>query len=878
MIKADSETIRSMFIEYFKNKGHFYIPGSPVLNDKDPSLLFTNAGMNQFKDIFLGLRISDYPRVTNSQLCLRISGKHNDLDDVGKDTYHHTLFEMLGNWSMNDYFKPEAIQYAWELLTEVYQIPKDILYVTVFQGDNDDNLNEDTETYNIWLKYVDESHIVYGNKHDNFWEMGNTGPCGPCTEIHIDLRSQDDKNKIPGKDLVNKDNPEVIEIWNIVFIQYERLTDGSLKRLGKQYVDTGMGFERLVMVLQNEKSTYDTDIFQPYFFHMYNCWNKRYGEGDKNVDIALRVIVDHIRTITISILDGVIPSNTLSGYVIRRVLRRAVRYGYSFLNINKPFLYEMVTIVIEQYKSIKDIDLNNINEVKRIIFDEEELFLKTLQNGLQKIDDIINECKKTNKTTVDGNIVFMLYDTFGFPNDLTRDILLEHNITFDDKQYQKALNEQKERSRKNSQMINKDEEDWNIISSEPQSFIGYTTLTTTTVILRYREDSKKNHFQIVLKNTPFYGESGGQVGDIGKIMVNDEEINVVNTKKIFNMITIITDKLPNNLQGNIIAQVDPLYRQRVSANHSATHLLQATLRKMYGNHLEQKGSFVSADKLRFDFNHNEKISKEDIIKIENTINMKIFENIATFVNENITIDEAREQGVMAIFSDKYSNNLRMINLCDGFSKELCCGTHVKKSSDIGLFKIISENSISAGIRRIEAITGWGIMDYIRQIQQEKTDIEIMLSSHNVIEEITKILINKEKLAVTIELFNKDEINRIITKILDNTQKFVDYNVSISTIDAINEHNIECGIFKINDSNKSLITIIHDSKMTNYYIGVSKDNQMKITANGIVLHMKNRFNGKGGGNTNYAKFINCDNNLQNDNQLNEFIKELLLTLK
>lgn len=879
MIKTDSETIRSMFIEYFKSKGHVYIPGASVLNDKDPSLLFTNAGMNQFKDIFLGLRNINSPRITNSQICLRISGKHNDLNDVGKDTYHHTLFEMLGNWSMNDYFKPEAIQYAWELLTEVYQIPKDILYVTVFQGDQNDNLNEDREAYNIWLKYVNESHIVYGNKHDNFWEMGNTGPCGPCTEIHIDLRSQEDKNKIPGRDLVNKDNPEVIEIWNIVFMQYERLTDGSLKRLGKQYVDTGMGFERLVMVLQNEKSTYDTDIFQPYFLYMHNRWHKRYGEDNKNVDIALRVIVDHIRTITISILDGVTPSNTLAGYVIRRVLRRAVRYGYSSLDIKEPFLYEMVEIVVEQYKSIKNIDLNSINEVKRIIFDEEELFLKTLQNGLQKIEDIINDCKRTNKNIIDGNTVFMLYDTFGFPNDLTRDILLEHNITFDDQQYQKALNEQRERSRKNSQMINKDEEDWIIISSESQSFIGYTTLTTTTTILRYREDSKKDHFQIVLKNSPFYGESGGQVGDIGKIIVDNEGIDVVNTKKLFNMITIITNKLPKNLQGEIVAQVDPLYRQRVSANHSATHLLQATLRNMYGNQLEQKGSFVSADKLRFDFNHNEKISKEDIIKIENTINTKIFENIATFVNENITIEEAKEQGAMAIFVDKYSDKIRMINLCDGFSKELCCGTHVKKSSDIGLFKIISESSIAAGVRRIEAITGWNIMDYIRQIQQEKMDIETMLCSHNVMEEITKILINKEKLNVTIELFNQDEIHRITKTILDNEKSYNDYNVSINTIDPVNDDNIECSILKlVNDADKSLIIIIHDSKKMNYYIGVSKDNQMKITANGIVNHMKTNFHGKGGGNTSYSRFINCNNELQDDNQLISFITNLLSTLK
>ena len=691
--------IRKLFLDFFQENRHKYAKPSPLVNKTDPTLMFTNAGMNQFKNIFLGNQDIIEKRLVNSQLCLRVSGKHNDLDEVGIDTYHHTLFEMLGNWSMNDYFKEEAIFLAWKLLTEVYKIDKDRLYVTVFEGDKNDNLQKDEEAYKIWSKFVSPERIILGNKHDNFWEMGETGPCGPCTEIHIDVRNDEEREKINGKSLVNTGHPEVIEIWNIVFIQYERLADRSLKKLEKHFIDTGMGFERLVRVLQNKKSNYDTDIFTPYISAIENLSGLKY-KTSKKIDIAMRVIADHIRAITMTIAEGLIPSNIQEGYVIRRILRRAVRYGYSFLNFQEPFLYKLTKIVFEQFEFFKNNIVLNISEVEKIIFKEEESFFKTLKSGMKRLNDIIDISKSQKNYNISGYKVFELYDTYGFPSDLTNMILSENKISFNKEEFQKALEEQKNRSRNCANII---KDDWIIINEGKNEFIGYDYLESTSKILKYREiyENDKKYYQIVFAKTPFYGESGGQVGDTGFIITECEDIEVFDTKKEFEDILHCVKTLPKNLNSEVLLRINIERRNKISANHSCTHILQAALRKLFDENIKQCGSHVDENKLRFDFNYSNKLSEEDIKNLEEFVNEKLHENLKLIEKRDVDIESAKNENVTALFGNKYGEKVRVIEF-DNFSKELCCGTHVKNSGIIKNFKILKCKNISSGIKRIEA--------------------------------------------------------------------------------------------------------------------------------------------------------------------------------
>lgn len=691
--------IRKLFLDFFQENRHKYAKPSPLVNKTDPTLMFTNAGMNQFKNIFLGNQDIIEKRLVNSQLCLRVSGKHNDLDEVGIDTYHHTLFEMLGNWSMNDYFKEEAIFLAWKLLTEVYKIDKNRLYVTVFEGDKNDNLQKDEEAYKIWSKFVSHERIILGNKHDNFWEMGETGPCGPCTEIHIDVRNDEEREKINGESLVNTGHPEVIEIWNIVFIQYERLANRSLKKLEKHFIDTGMGFERLVRVLQNKQSNYDTDIFTPYISAIENLSGLKYKTSEK-IDIAMRVIADHIRAITMTIAEGLIPSNIQEGYVIRRILRRAIRYGYSFLNFQEPFLYKLAKIVFEQFEFLKENIVLNISEVEKIIFKEEESFFKTLKSGIKRLNDIINVAKGKGVKNISGYKVFELYDTYGFPVDLTKIILSENNLHFDNEEFQKALEEQKNRSRNCANII---KGDWIIVNEGKNEFVGYDYLESNSKILKYRQISEndKKYYQIVFAKTPFYGESGGQVGDTGFIITECGDIEVFDTKKEFEDILHCVKTLPKNLNSEVLLRINIERRNKISANHSCTHILQAALRKLFDENIKQCGSHVDENKLRFDFNYENKFSEEDIKNLEEFVNEKLHENLKLIEKRDVDIESAKNENVTALFGNKYGEKVRIIEF-ENFSKELCCGTHVKNSGIIKNFKILKCKNISSGIKRIEA--------------------------------------------------------------------------------------------------------------------------------------------------------------------------------
>ena len=690
-----SAEIRDIFIEIFKKNGHVFIKPSPLVQEKDPTLMFTNAGMNQFKDIFVGKREmgNEGTRLVDSQVCLRVSGKHNDLDEVGTDTYHHTLFEMLGNWSMNDYFKKEAIEYGWRLLTEGFGIEKDRLYVTVFGGDSDDGIEKDNEAYEIWEKYVEKDHIVLGNKKDNFWEMGETGPCGPCTEIHIDLRDEDKRRSVCGRELVNSGNPEVVEIWNIVFIQFERLRGGELRRLEKRFVDTGMGFERLVMILQGKKSNYDTDVFSRYIEKIERLSVKKYGENEK-VDIAFRVIADHVRAVVMTIAEGLNPSNVKAGYVIRRILRRAVRYGYSFLNFEKPFLYLFVDDVLDYFKFLGKSNRNS-DEIRKIIEGEEEGFFKTLKCGIKRLDKIVSV---NVGEVVSGENVFELYDTYGFPVDLTEIILKEKGFSFDKKRFEELLEEQKSRSR---EVLKESNKEWIFVVDGESEFVGYDCDECESRILKYRD--REDGFEVVFEKTPFYGESGGQVGDSGVVVCGGVEIKVKDVKKINGENVHFVDRLMEmgNIREKCLLKIDSERRRKIESAHSCAHLVHWCLRKMFGEGVVQKGSKVSDGKFRFDFNFDRNLTDSEIGEIENIVNEKVSERINVVERREVEIDEARKNGVIGLFKDKYGEKVRVVEI--GESKEMCCGTHVKNTGDIGKFKILKCRSVSSGVRRVECV-------------------------------------------------------------------------------------------------------------------------------------------------------------------------------
>ena len=693
--------IREAFKTYFAEHGHLVVPSAPMVIKNDPTLMFTNAGMNQFKDIILGNAEPKSPRQTDSQKCLRVSGKHNDLEEVGRDTYHHTMFEMLGNWSFGDYFKKEAIKYSYEFLVKVLGVDPSILYVTVFEGAPDEGLTRDDEAAGYWAEFFPEDHIINGNKHDNFWEMGDTGPCGPCSEIHIDLRDADEKAKTPGASLVNKDNPQVIEIWNLVFMQYNRMADGSLQPLPKKVIDTGMGFERLCMVLQGKKSNYDTDVFQPIIRTIESLSGKAYGSGEM-VDIAMRVVADHLRAIAFSIADGQLPSNAKAGYVIRRILRRAVRYAYTYLEQSEAFIYKLLpTLVNEMGAAYPELQAQQ-SLITNVIREEEESFLRTLSTGIALLDGVISDTKAAGSTVLDGTKAFTLFDTFGFPLDLTELICAEQGLTVDEAAFNAEMQKQKERARGAAA---KTAGDWVVLSQGESSFDGYDHTTLPTQILRYREvkEKKQTYHQIVLSTTPFYAEMGGQVGDKGTLFNDTERIEIFDTKQENGVTVHFAKTLPQDATADFTAQVNVEARRACEANHSATHLLDQALREVLGTHVEQKGSLVTPDYLRFDFSHFQKVTPEELRQVERLINARIRQDIPLEDFRNLPIAEAQQLGAIALFGEKYGDLVRVVKFAD--SVEFCGGCHVKSTGRIGFFHIVSEGSVAAGVRRIEAITG-----------------------------------------------------------------------------------------------------------------------------------------------------------------------------
>jgi alanyl-tRNA synthetase len=714
-----AKEIRRSFKDYFESKNHKIVPSAPMVIKDDPTLMFTNAGMNQFKDIILGNVPVKYPRIADSQKCLRVSGKHNDLEEVGHDTYHHTMFEMLGNWSFGDYFKKEAIEWAWEYLTGVLKIDKNRLYVTVFEGSPREGLSRDDEAAGYWGQYLPQDRIINGNKKDNFWEMGDTGPCGPCSEIHVDLRSEAEREAVAGVTLVNHDHPQVIEIWNLVFMQFNRKANGSLEELPARVIDTGMGFERLCMTLQGKTSNYDTDVFQPVIRAIGQLAGFSYGD-DPRKDIAMRVIADHIRTIAFSITDGQLPSNAKAGYVIRRILRRAVRYGYTFLGRKQPFMYRLIPALIDSMGDAYPELIAQKELIEKVIKEEEESFLRTLETGISLLEKEIPQAKKSG--VLDGKIAFTLYDTYGFPLDLTELILRENNLSVDTEGFDAEMQKQKERAR-NAAAVETD--DWVIVGEGESEFVGYDRTECETNVLRYRKVKQKGKefFQLVLSRTPFYAEMGGQVGDSGVLrgMDDDSRIEIIDTKKENNLSVHIARLLPADLTQKFEAHIDAEKRNATACNHTATHLLHEALREVLGTHVEQKGSYVSPESLRFDFSHFQKLTKEEIRKIEHLANSRIRQNFPLTENRETPIEQAREMGAMALFGEKYGDVVRVIGF--GSSVELCGGTHVRSTGEIGMVRIVSESSIAAGVRRIEAITGEAVENLLDTFQDKIADIQ-----------------------------------------------------------------------------------------------------------------------------------------------------------
>ena len=758
-----AKEIRNSFKQFFENHGHHIVPSAPMVIKDDPTLMFTNAGMNQFKDIILGNKDPQWRRVADSQKCLRVSGKHNDLEEVGHDTYHHTMFEMLGNWSFGDYFKEEAIDWSWEYLVDVLKLDPSIMYATVFEGSPAEGLSRDDEAARFWEKHLPKDHIINGNRHDNFWEMGDTGPCGPCLELHIDLRSDEEKAAIPGAELVNKDNPQVIEIWNLVFMQYNRKADGSLEPLPAKVIDTGMGFERLCMALQGKKSNYDTDVFQPLIKKIGTLAGKEYGK-DHDTDVAMRVVADHVRTIAFSIADGQLPSNAKAGYVIRRILRRAVRYGYTFLGFKEAFMHLLVDTLIDSMGDAYPELPAQADLIKHVIKEEEDAFLRTLETGMKMIEGVIAKTKAEGKTEIDGAVAFTLYDTYGFPLDLTELILKENNMTVNKEQFDSEMAKQKQRAR-NAAAV--EASDWVELEEGHTEFVGYDMNECETKILRYRHVAqKKNEFyQVVLAKTPFYAEMGGQVGDKGVLECGDEKIEVIDTKRENNLPVHIVKKLPKDPSATFIAKIDIKARQAIASNHTATHLLHYALRQVLGNHVEQKGSYVDANMLRFDFSHFKKVTPEEIRQVEHIANALVRETIAREEHREMPIAEAREMGAMALFGEKYGDKVRVIKY--GESVELCGGTHVNNTGNIGMIKIVSESSIAAGIRRIEAITGEKVEKTIDAIEDTIKGIrELFNNAPDIMAAINKSILENASLHKQVDEFLKDRV-KVIKKDLMN---------------------------------------------------------------------------------------------------------------
>lgn len=754
-----SQDVRKQFLDFFESKGHLIVPSAPIVLKDDPTLMFNNSGMAQFKEYFLGNGTPKSNRIADTQKCLRVSGKHNDLEEVGIDTYHHTMFEMLGNWSFGDYFKKEAINLAWELLTEVYKIPKDILYVSVFEGNPDENVPFDQEAYDVWKTLISEDRIILGNKKDNFWEMGEQGPCGPCSEIHVDIRSAEEKAKISGKELINNDHPHVVEIWNNVFMEFNRKADGSLEKLPARHVDTGMGFERLCMVLQGVQSNYDTDVFTPIIQHIEKITGGKYtikakDDEEEKINIAIRVIADHVRAVAFAIADGQLPSNTGAGYVIRRILRRAIRYGFTFLNTKEAFIYQLVETLSSQMGSSFPEIIAQKNLVMNVIREEENSFLRTLDQGLQLLENVI---ATTNGKTVSGQKAFELYDTFGFPIDLTALILRERGYELDEAGFDKAMLEQKTRSRAASEVST---EDWTLLAEgNTETFVGYDLAENEVKITRFRKiDSKKDGilFQIVLNNTPFYPEGGGQVGDKGTLFSANESIEIIDTKKENNLILHLAKKLPENVIANFVAKVNQDLRSLSSRNHSATHLMHQALRSILGTHVEQKGSLVNPNYLRFDFSHFAKLTESELQQVEDFVNARIQEQLPLIERRNIPFAQAVSEGAMALFGEKYGDEVRAIKF--GESMELCGGIHVKNTAEIWHFKIVSEGAVAAGIRRIEAITSDAVKTHFASYENTLNEVkEALKNPQDILKAVHDLQDDNAKLSKQIEGLMKEKV-------------------------------------------------------------------------------------------------------------------------
>jgi len=775
-----AKEIRESFKEFFRDKGHHIVPSAPMVIKDDPTLMFTNAGMNQFKDIILGNKAAKYQRVADSQKCLRVSGKHNDLEEVGMDTYHHTMFEMLGNWSFGDYFKREAIDWAWEYLVDVLKLDPQRLYATVFEGSPEEGLTRDDEAAGYWERHLPADHIINGNKHDNFWEMGDTGPCGPCSEIHIDLRSDEERAAKPGRELVNHDHPQVIEIWNLVFMQYNRKADGSLEPLPAKVIDTGMGFERLCMALQGKTSNYDTDVFTPLLGKIAALSGKRYGD-DPKVDIAMRVVADHVRTIAFSIADSQLPGNAKAGYVIRRILRRAVRYAYTFLEQKNAFLYKLVDTLIESMGEAYPELPAQRELIMKVIKEEEDSFLRTLENGIRMLDNAITAAKAAGKTEISGKEAFVLYDTYGFPLDLTELILKENGMALDQAGFDCEMQAQKERAR-NAAAVETD--DWVVVNEGEPQFIGYDHTVASTKILRYRKVKQKKgeFFQIVLAESPFYAEMGGQVGDSGVLVAPDGEITeIYDTKRENGMAVHLAKKMPADPSVTFEAKIDEKARRATSCNHTATHLLHEALREVLGTHVEQRGSFVSPNLLRFDFSHFQKMTPQEIRRVEHLANAKVREAIARDERRNVPIAEARAMGAMALFGEKYGEEVRVIRYGD--SVELCGGTHVDNTGNIGMIRIVSESSIAAGIRRIEAITGEAVENAMDDMMQNISAISGLLNNApNVVDALRKAIAENADLHKEVEGYMKEKVNAMAAEAID---KATDINgVKVATLGGI----------------------------------------------------------------------------------------------
>ena len=770
-----STEIRKAFIKFFKNKDHFIESSAPMVLKDDPTLMFTNAGMNQFKDIFLGFDRPKNNRVANSQKCLRVSGKHNDLEEVGVDTYHHTMFEMLGNWSFGNYFKEEAINWSWELLTDVFKIDPNLLYVTVFEGDKKDGTMFDNDSFTMWENHVPKNRIIKFGKKDNFWEMGSQGPCGPCSEIHIDLRNEDEKSKVDGLQLVNKDHPQVIEIWNLVFMEFNRNAAGILEPLEDKHVDTGMGFERLCRVLQNKNSNYDTDVFAPIIGKLEELSKMKYLGGDDKISIAFRVVVDHLRAVSFSIADGQLPSNTGAGYVIRRILRRAIRYGYQFLNFKTPFINQLLDELVLSFDGhYNELDAQK-EFISKIIFEEESSFFKTLSSGVKRIEEILDQCKLNRVQEISGKQCFELYDSFGFPIDLTRLIASENNFSIDKNEFDRCLEEQRARSKSDAQ---KEVGDWTKIREDDiQEFIGYDHIKAAVKITQYRtvKIKKDDHYQLIFNLTPFYPEGGGQVGDTGLLVSKNEKIKITDTKKENGVIVHFAKELPKNLDSEFIAQVDENARMNSAKNHSATHLLHFALRKILGNHVEQKGSLVNKEYLRFDFSHYAKLSEEELDEIEKLVNDEIRKGHPLIEERNIPLLLAKEKGAMMLFGEKYGDSVRTIQF--GESIELCGGIHVNLTSQIGQFRIISEGSISSGIRRIEAFTGEEADHYINQkLTTLKNISDILKQPTDILEAVKSLQLKNSELNKIIEENRKAVVKQVKLDIVQSAEDMGHYTL------------------------------------------------------------------------------------------------------